>query len=146
MQGFLTVCTADRGTDLTVGPTPAGVAFTFGETSGRTGHLIHAWVIMPDHVHVLIEGRTESADIREWVRRFKHRSAMGYQRRTGRARLWQTSFYDRMLRTEDSRQRICQYIFENPCRKELCDDWRDWPWSGGHMHELLIRDIREGNL
>ena len=144
-QAFLTICVADRDIDLTAGHTPTHLAFLMGETAGRTGHLLHAWVIMPDHVHVLAEGRSHTGDIREWVRLFKHRSSMGYRRRTGRHPLWQRSFYDRILRSEEPRERVCQYILDNPQRKALCNDWRKWPWSGGHVHEMLMRDGREGN-
>ncbi len=44
---------------------------------------------------------------------------------------WQTGFFDRLLRREESAQAKWEYIRENPVRKKLVRDWQDWPYSIG---------------
>ena len=54
---------------------------------------------MPDHVHLLIEGVTESADFLRFVKLAKQRSGAAYALTSGE-RLWQKGYYDRVLRKD----------------------------------------------
>ena len=90
------------------------------------GMTIYAWCIMPDHVHLLLQG----LEIVEFVRLFK-----GKMTPIGRAidpdrRLWQRSFYDHALRKEESLSEIACYIWENPVRAAMVEDATAYPWSG----------------
>src|SRR2546427_8018 len=42
---------------------------------------------------------------------------------------WQKGFFDRLLRHDESAQAKWEYVRENPVRKKLVEDWRDWPYS-----------------
>lgn len=82
------------------------------------------WVIMPNHMHLLIriEERinpfpTIAYDIPNVVGKYK--SAV--TRTVGNAfmhsgKLWQTSFYDHIIRNDDDYQSIWQYISGNPSK------------------------------
>jgi len=56
-----------------------------------------AYCVMPDHLHLLLEGTSDGADLREAVRAWKQRTAYDWKVRTG-LQLWQPGFHDRVLR------------------------------------------------
>ena len=65
-----------------------------------------AYCVMPDHVHVLLEGMTETADLRDAVARWKQRTGYIWRRCYG-AQLWQPGYHDRVLREgDDTRARL----------------------------------------
>ncbi len=87
-----------------------------------------AWVVMPDHVHWLIE--LGSAPLPKVVQRFKSRSAIAINRITGEtgARIWQRGFHDRALRQDEDLIDAARYIVANPLRAGLVERIGDYPW------------------
>ena len=87
-----------------------------------------AWVVMPDHLHWLIE--LGPASLPSAVQRVKSRSAIAINRITGSAgaRVWQRGFHDRALRQDDDLIAAARYIVANPLRAGLVDRIGDYPW------------------
>ncbi|WP_249677794.1 REP-associated tyrosine transposase [Pseudomonas abieticivorans] len=76
------------------------------------------WVIMPDHLHWLIELHLE--DLPKVIGRMKSRSTVNLNRhlqRTGP--LWQKGFHDRALRRDEDVKAVARYIIANPLRAGL---------------------------
>jgi len=81
--------------------------------------LLHEFVIMPDHIHALIEidptrfnGKIKS--LSELMGAFKTRSSK-FIRLAGLVDFqWQTSFHDRIVRKIEEIDRISKYIRDNP--------------------------------
>ena len=94
---------------------------------------------MPDHVHLLVEGRESDSDIERFVRIGKQRSAYRYFRRTSGGRLWQEGFHDRVLRKDDDLRVTARYVIENPVRAGLVTSPADYKYSGSDV--WTIRDI-----
>jgi len=88
-----------------------------------------AWCIMPDHVHLLVQ----DPDIVDLVRLLKGRATPLARRVEPQRRLWQRSFYDHGLRRDESVERVAQYIFENPVRRELARSPPEYRWSGSNV-------------
>ena len=85
-----------------------------------------AWVVMPDHVHWLVE--LKSATLGSLMRRFKSRSSHAlYQLGMPRSKVWQAGYQDRALRREESVRVVAEYIIGNPLRAELVDQVGDYP-------------------
>lgn len=86
------------------------------------------WVLMPDHMHALIElgqERTLSA----LMQRVKAVSALAVQRSLGApGQFWMPGFHDRALRAEDSLHEAAEYILQNPVRAGLVDVPREYPY------------------
>ena len=86
-----------------------------------------AWVVMPDHVHWLIQlGREVS--LARAMQAFKGRVGQrinGMRRQSGP--VWQKSFHDRAMRTEDDLPDIARYIVANPLRAGLVIRLGDYP-------------------
>lgn len=93
---------------------------------------------MPDHLHLLVEGYGESADVQTFVAAAKQRSAY-VVRRSVTGRLWQPGYFDRVLRAEDDVHDVARYIIQNPVRGGLVQTIFEYPYWGSAVlarHEL----------
>ncbi len=87
-----------------------------------------AWVLMPDHVHWLLQLGTENA-LDGVVRRLKAASARAANRAVGRSgALWAPAYFERALRAEDDVAGVARYIVANPLRAGLVRSVRDYPF------------------
>ncbi len=75
-----------------------------------------AWVLMPDHLHVLLQlGETDSLDA--YVDRMKCATARSLNRlRNFREPVWQRAYHDHLLRQEEDLKTVARYIIMNPLR------------------------------
>jgi REP element-mobilizing transposase RayT len=62
---------------------------------------IHAFCVMPDHFHALVEGTAADSDLLLFVSNFKRATSLEYSGGNG-VPLWQKKFYDHNLRPNDS--------------------------------------------
>lgn len=77
-----------------------------------------AWVLMPDHLHWLVELKHGSLD--HPMKRVKASSAVSINRATRRrGRVWQQGFHDRAMRYDDDLRKAARYIIANPLRAGL---------------------------
>jgi putative transposase len=90
---------------------------------------LHAWTVMPDHVHILFEGVDHGCDLLTLTSRLKRRTSTVVRMRRN-VKLWQGKFYDHILRTSDSMDGVAWYIWMNPVRKGLCSAVEEYPFSG----------------
>ena len=107
------------------------------------GFKVLAYCIMPDHLHMLLEGMSDEADLREAVRAWKQRTGYNWKARTG-ARLWQPGFHDRVLREGDDPRSVVRYILLNPVRAGLAQAPRDYPWLGSLRYSLRELEAHAG--
>lgn len=92
------------------------------------GHLarIHAYVIMPNHVHTVIETHP-GVTIQEVMQRLKGISAKRINQYLGlTGSVWQREYFDRIVRNDAHYQRAIQYILSNPlhCKAGEFTLWR----------------------
>jgi putative transposase len=108
-----------------------------------------AWVVMPNHVHVLfqpINGFTVAKIVASW-KKFTARKICDFRRATaGNAnlrsanlpigdinnpsnRVWHREYWDRFMRNEQHLQQAIEYIHQNPVKAGLATKAEDWPWS-----------------
>ena len=93
-----------------------------------------AYTVMPNHVHLLARGTTDSANVVRLVQRCKQKPGFSYKRETGN-QLWLPSFFDRIVRRGDDAVEIAAYILANPVRAGLMPAEDLWPFSGGTLLE-----------
>ncbi len=86
-----------------------------------------AWVVMPDHLHWLVE-LTGEVELAEVMRIFKGRTARQINRLCGaQGTVWQKAFHDRAVRREDDLPALARYIVANPLRSSLVARIGDYP-------------------
>jgi putative transposase len=87
-----------------------------------------AWVIMPDHLHWLIQLRRGT--LASCMVMFKSRSSRLLNQRLGRkGKVWQHGYFDHAVRTEESLRRQALYILANPLRAGLAEALGDCPYA-----------------
>jgi putative transposase len=79
----------------------------------QEGIAISAYCFMQDHLHLVVRGRSASANLITFVKRAKQASGYRYARATGQ-RLWHTGYFERVLRDEDEHRAAVRYVLENP--------------------------------
>jgi REP-associated tyrosine transposase len=94
----------------------------------RHFYQLYAWVLMPNHVHLLILPQVPTSEITRWL---KGSTARGANRILGRTGLpfWQDESYDHYLRNPDQMNRTMAYIEQNPVSAGLVDSVEHWRWS-----------------
>jgi len=119
-----------------------------------------AWVIMPEHVHLLIAPRHANVEIGRFQGKIKEQVArqaiewlcvhapqwiprITVQEKTRtRRRFWQPGGgYDRNVTEMATLQRILDYIHANPVKRGLVARPEDWEWSSAREY-AGDRDVR----
>ncbi|MEQ9206162.1 MAG: transposase [Phycisphaerales bacterium] len=105
-------------------------------TRSRLGFKLHAWVVMPEHVHLLIHPNLPDAPVSKILMSLKRRvstKVLQHWRNQGQNtpnQFWQAGGgYDRNIHSTDELHEKVRYIHENPARRGLVDRPHDWVWS-----------------
>ena len=115
------------------------------EKSKSFGFKIWAYCFMPDHLHLLIEGKDSNSDMKQFISSYKQYTSYYHKKQTGLpvplARqtgtpLWQINFYEHVLRNEEDTMNVVYYIFGNPVRKGLVGDYRKYKFLGSFEFDI----------
>jgi len=126
---FLTFCCEGRSRVFENADRARWIVQTLRKVSETEGFLVHAYCVMPDHVHVVVEGAQHASDSGKFVKAFKQVTAFYYEQETGE-RLWQKKYYDHVLRVSDSLDTVMWYVWLNPVRAGLAAEARSYEHSG----------------
>jgi REP element-mobilizing transposase RayT len=88
---------------------------------------LDAWVVMPNHVHVLFAPKKPLAPIMHWLKRSTATRANRILGRSGA--FWQAESYDHWIRTDQEWKSIVGYIEKKPVTAGLAASDDEWPWS-----------------
>ncbi len=144
---FLTFCTGKRRAVFTSADIVATTWSQILRAAGETSFYVTAYVFMPDHIHLLVEGTTTACELRRFVSLAKQRAAYTFGQQHDQP-LWQPSFYDHVLREEESDLPFIRYIIENPLRSGLVDRIEDYPFidTGALPVSEMIRMLDEAGV
>ena len=93
------------------------------------GHYhLHSYVVMPNHVHMLVTPSVPASVLTHSLKRFTAREANRKLGLTGKP-FWQDESYDHLVRDEAEFQRIARYIEWNPVKGGLVAAPEEFPWS-----------------
>ena len=107
------------------------MSFQYGERE-RYFYDLRAWVIMPNHVHVLLEPKVPLSIITRWLKGSTARQANEILGRTGNT-FWQNESFDHWVRNDEELNRIVRYIEYNPVTAGLVKTPEDWAWSSARL-------------
>ena len=93
------------------------------------------YCFMPDHLHVIVQGRSASSDTRAVMSAFKQKSGFWLARHNTK-QSWQKDFWDHVIRRHEDLAAQVRYIIENPVRHGLVRCWQDYPYTGSVGHDL----------
>ena len=96
------------------------------QTRERHHARVYAYVLMPEHVHLLVNEPPGIllAQLLKAVKQMTSRKLKGE-----RAKFWQARYYDSSVRGERARSEVIRSIHRNPVARGLVEKPEDWPWS-----------------
>lgn len=136
---FFTFCTQDRRCYFEDAAHVSLVTTQLLQSSTFHDVAVDTYCAMPDHVHLLVQGTTDTADARGFMAHFKQHTGWRFRQAT-RRRLWQGSYYDHVVREEEGVAGVISYIVNNPVRAGLVESPDDYPFWGS------FTQTREGLL
>jgi putative transposase len=89
---------------------------------------LHAFVVMPNHVHLLLTPTVPLPKLLKSIKNFTAKQANEMLSTTG-STFWQPETYDHVVRNHDEFNRIWAYIERNPVRAGLAATPSDYCWS-----------------
>ena len=101
-------------------------ALLYGDTV-RGFYTLHAWVIMPNHVHAILEPHTKLPAIMRWLKGRTGRVANRILGLTGT--FWQNESFDHRVRSGEELDYLTEYVESNPVKAGLADTNGQWQWS-----------------
>lgn len=94
---------------------------------------LHAYVIMPNHVHILAQFHTDLGDV---CRRLKTFTNHQINRELGHSgKFWQRDYFDQLVENETAFSAAKLYIEQNPVRAGLCERKEEWRYSSAFRGE-----------
>ena len=125
---FLTTSTFNRRPILANAEAARIIFQTFEwlETQGRI-----RWIcimIMPDHIHAVIQlGQDQTLPkVMGSLKTFTARQIN--EQRSERSTVWREGYHDHGIRKDESLNDIIRYCYENPVRKDLVKQAKDYPY------------------
>ena len=94
---------------------------------------LHAYCVMPNHVHLLLRAVKKSSDeyhhVADIVKSLKSYTALEINKQLGKeGQVWDHFYFDRVVRDLRNYENVVQYILLNPVKAKLVEkkeDWRD---------------------
>jgi len=95
----------------------------------REQYGIHAFCLMPNHYHAIIESTIEG--LSTGIHRLNGIYAQRFNERHDRVgHLFQSRFHAQVIRDDQHLANACEYVWNNPVRAGLCTEAHEWDWSG----------------
>lgn len=120
-------------------PVASAVCRTFSEGRLWRDSMLLCWVLMPDHLHMLVElGHDEPLDA--LVRRVKAVTSKEAKSAAGRidGQTWAPGFHERLMRGGLNLEAVARYIVANPVRAGLVRSCRDYPYWDAIWLDRLV--------
>jgi putative transposase len=93
----------------------------------RYGFVVAGYVLMPEHVHLLV-GEPIRSSLSIALQVLKQRTSRKLKQQ-GAAQFWQRRYYDFNVHNEEKRVEKLRYMHRNPVVRGLVEKPEDWPWS-----------------
>ncbi|QDU37287.1 Transposase IS200 like protein [Maioricimonas rarisocia] len=147
---FFTLVTYRRRPFLTSPAARTALREAFHSVREERPFEVLAIVLLPDHLHTVLElphGDTDystrwrlikSGFTRRWLAT-SGRDGSGSASRTHRREraIWQRRFFEHTCRDDRDLLRCIDYVHINPVKHRLVERVRDWPWSSFHRYVRL---------
>jgi len=112
------------------------------ETSSACHFDVYAFCFMPDHLHLLVAATGDHGELIDFIKRFKQKTGFWFTQSHSRpgglkasptGGLWQRSYYDHVVRSEENLRQAAEYILANPVTAGLADDRHPYRFAGSFV-------------
>lgn len=112
---------------------------TLGDVAAQYQVAIHAYVLMENHLHLLLTPQSPDA-LSRMMQSLGRRYVGWFNARHHRSgTLWEGRFRAGLIEGERYLLACMRYIELNPVRAGLCSEPAQWPWSSAAHHLGLVR-------
>jgi len=133
---FVTTTTRNRSRVFAVEENAWLLLNILGEIRETESAKIYAFVVMPDHLHLIIKPEKES--LPKVMRKIKGKSArLINQRESRKGELWQKEYFERAVRTLNDLREKYHYIIYNPVKEGLVQMPEEYPYSSEKLKEMI---------
>ena len=98
----------------------------------RYGFVVAGYVLMPEHVHLLVSEPT-TASLAVTLQVLKQQTSRKLKK-PGTAQFWQRRYYDFNVWTKEKTVEELNYMHRNPVERGLVAVPEDWRWSSFHHY------------
>ena len=132
------------------------------ETRARNQFLLIGYVVMPEHIHLLISEpkRGTPSTVMQVLKQRVARALLARRRKrisnqlklwvegtgVGTRSFWQRRFYDFNVWSKKKRIEKLNYMHKNPVKRSLVADPKLWEWSGYRFYQYGERNLCTPNL
>ncbi|MCK4328809.1 transposase [candidate division WOR-3 bacterium] len=107
------------------------------------GCIVPVYCFMPDHLHFVLFGVKDDANLWKTVVQFKQNTGFYLKKQCSQFQ-WQKDFYDHIIRQDENLITQIRYILDNPVRRGLINNWNDYPFIGSIG--IKLEDVLQGCL
>jgi putative transposase len=110
------------------------------QTRARHRARVYAYVLMPEHVHLLVNEPPEIllAQFLKAVKQITSRRLRGV-----REKFWQDRYFDSNIHGEKARSEVIRYIHQNPVKRGLVTSPEQYKWSSYNHYATGLRGVVE---
>ena len=126
---FLTICASEGTSPFLDKDLSSQTIKSLFFYRNQRGIRLYSYCVMPDHLHLVMSPANEFG-VSQFVSNLKSYTTKLAQEKGLNKKLWQKSFYDHIIREDESLLKICEYVLANPVRKGLVDRPEEWAYSG----------------
>ncbi len=129
---FITFVTKLR---WTLPPVARDIALASCRHDHRIKYELYVVVVMPDHVHIILtplvdEQQRGMVSLVRIMQAIKGASARAINQSLARhGPVWQEESFDHVLRSSEGLDAKVDYVLQNPVRRGLARDWREYRWA-----------------
>ncbi len=110
------------------------------QTRARHEARIYAYVLMPEHIHLLIN-EPPSILLAQFLKALKQITSR--KLRGDRRQFLQDRYFDSNIHGEEARSEVIRYIHRNPVKRGLVASPEQYPWSSFNHYATGIRGAVE---
>lgn len=95
----------------------------------------HVYLFMPDHIHILLQGKSDESDLLGVMKYFKQKTGY-WLSKNKKGVSWQKEYFDHVLRKDEDIGKHVKYILGNPVRAGLTDNWKEYQFKGTTIYNF----------
>ena len=104
----------------------------------RYGFVVCSYVVMPEHVHLLVSEPKEAL-LSKAIQALKLSVSVQSRQRP----FWQARYYDFNVHNEEKRIEKLRYMHRNPVKRGLVAKLEEWPWSSFRHYATGVEGVVE---
>jgi putative transposase len=139
---FITFCSYHRAPHFNTPEARNTFVSSLERARGWYGFYVVGYVVMPEHVHLLIS-EPERSNLAVAVQMMKQIVSRKGARRSEGNPFWQPRYYDFNVWSERKRVEKLRYIHNNPVKRGLVANPEEWAWSSARHYATGEESIVE---